>query len=507
MIRPYEKRIGAVFRGPGPRGLNELKWGSFDGHLLALATRQGANVRRTRVEEVRWDHGRPIVRARSCAAVAYDLLVVASGVNSVTQSVLQALPIAYRPPQTTKTLIREYYLGEDTVNRVLGTSMHVFMLDLPRLEFAAIIPKGDYASVCLLGEEIDGALIRAFFESPQVKACFPPAVSLEQAACQCQPRINIAGALQPFGDRIVFIGDSGVTRLYKDGIGAAYRTAKAAATTVVFEGIGARDFQRRYLPACQAINRDNRMGKLIFCFTQQIQHRSIARSAVLRMTRREQQRGGSAQRMSMVLWDMFTGSAPYSEILGRMLHPAFWLRLASDVILSALGRPQPEDGGVGTAGGIRTASESITGRGELGRVYQPGDILIRQGEMSDEMFVIQEGQVALVQEQGGQEVFLGVRGAGEFLGVSAIFEKQEQTATVRALTLVRLLTVDKENFMKRVHQDPAMAYRLFQHMSRRVRELNQQVKALNQELDRVSEGRRGDKDAAEPDSGGNSKSK
>jgi len=33
--------------------------------------------------------------------------------------------------------------------------MHVFLLDIPRLEFAAIIPKGDYATVCLLGEDIE----------------------------------------------------------------------------------------------------------------------------------------------------------------------------------------------------------------------------------------------------------------------------------------------------------------------------------------------------------------
>ena len=43
---------------------------------------------------------------------------------------------------------------------------------------------------------------------------------------------------QPFGDRVVFIGDSGTTKLYKDGIGAAYRTSKAAANTVAYWGVG-----------------------------------------------------------------------------------------------------------------------------------------------------------------------------------------------------------------------------------------------------------------------------
>jgi CRP-like cAMP-binding protein len=126
--------------------------------------------------------------------------------------------------------------------------------------------------------------------------------------------------------------------------------------------------------------------------------------------------------------------------------------------------------------------------GALGKVYQPGEIIIRQGEMADCMFVIQEGQVALIREQGGQEVFLGARGAGEFLGETAIFEKEVQAATVRALSQVRVLTVDKKNFMRRVHEDPSMAFRLFQLMSRRLRELSEVVALLNRELDRLRGG-------------------
>ena len=52
--------------------------------------------------------------------------------------------------------------------------MHVFLLDIPRLEFAAIIPKGDYVTVCLLGEDIDAELMRDFLNAPEVKGCFPP---------------------------------------------------------------------------------------------------------------------------------------------------------------------------------------------------------------------------------------------------------------------------------------------------------------------------------------------
>ena len=123
------------------------------------------------------------------------------------------------------------------------------------------------------------------------------------------------------------MGDCGITRLYKDGIGAAYRTAKAAANTAVFHGVSVSALEKHYLPACKAIATDNNIGKLTFLATRQIQKRRFARRAIVSMTRNEQ-RDGAARRMSSVLWDMFSGSAPYKDIFLRTLHPAFLGRLA-----------------------------------------------------------------------------------------------------------------------------------------------------------------------------------
>jgi len=128
-------------------------------------------------------------------------------------------------------------------------------------------------------------------------------------------------------------------------------------------------------------------------------------------------------------------------------------------------------------------------RSKLGKLYLPGETLISQGEMGDSMLVIQEGQVALMREQDGEEVFLGVRSSGEVLGENAIFEKEVHTATVRALSEVRVVTVDEENFNHRIHEDPSLGYRLFNLNSRRIRELSQQVTLLNQEIDRLTENR------------------
>ena len=330
-----EKRIGAVYRGAGPRDLTTSKWGSFDHHLEKLTVAKGAHVTRNRVVDVSFDDGRPKIAVKGGQPQSYDLLVVAVGVNSAALKLFTGNGQGYQPPESTKTFITEYYLGEETIERTLGDSMHVFLLNIPRLEFAAIIPKGDYASVCLLGESIDKELVQSFLDSPQVKACMPGDWSSDPRSCQCSPKISIGAANKPFADRLVFVGDCGVTRLYKDGIGAAYRTAKACATTAVFEGISERDFKRYYWPVCRSIRTDNSIGKLSFTVTRQIQKWRFARRALLRMTEKEQEKAGRQRDMSQVLWDMFTGSAPYRDIVTLAMHPRFLARLAWEMAVAA----------------------------------------------------------------------------------------------------------------------------------------------------------------------------
>ncbi len=334
-----EKGIAAVYRGAGPGGYRGPVSSSFDGFLLDLAVQKGARILRERAEGFGQRDARPSVLASQIWR-DYDLMAVAVGVNSAALKLMRGLEIGYDPPRTTRAYISEVYLGQEMISRYLGSSMHVFLLNIPRLEFGAIIPKGDHVTVCLLGDEIDGNLIQSFLHSPEVRDCLPPGFSITRPACHCSPHINVLGAQRPFADRILFIGDCAVTRLYKDGIGAAYRLAKAAAGAAL-QGIAAGDFEKHYWPVAETISADNEVGQALFGVCRGVQKMPFLQRAVLRMALREQYRPGSRRRVSTVLWDMFTGSAEYREILLRMLHPAFLIRFSWNSLLAILGwRPR-----------------------------------------------------------------------------------------------------------------------------------------------------------------------
>jgi CRP/FNR family cyclic AMP-dependent transcriptional regulator len=118
----------------------------------------------------------------------------------------------------------------------------------------------------------------------------------------------------------------------------------------------------------------------------------------------------------------------------------------------------------------------------LGKVYQDGEVVCRQGEPGDVLFVVQEGQLEIVREEGGRETLLRVAGKHELVGEMAVFDRVARSATVRAKGTARVLTLDKRNFMRRLNEDPTLAFRMIETMARRVRELSTQVVALRAEL-------------------------
>jgi CRP-like cAMP-binding protein len=118
----------------------------------------------------------------------------------------------------------------------------------------------------------------------------------------------------------------------------------------------------------------------------------------------------------------------------------------------------------------------------LGKVYADGEIIVRQGDIGDCMFTVQQGQLEILAERpGGDPVRLGIMSPGDIFGEMAIFENEVRSATVRALGEARVLTIDKRTFLRRVQEDPSLAFNLVRMMSRRIRRLT----------DRVEERRRG----------------
>jgi hypothetical protein len=71
------------------------------------------------------------------------------------------------------------------------------------------------------------------------------------------------------------------------------------------------------------------------------------------MTALEQAQSARQRRMSEVLWDLFTGSAPYRDVFLRTLHPVYIKDLVWNLIAGNASRGGKPEDKVGQAGGGR----------------------------------------------------------------------------------------------------------------------------------------------------------
>lgn len=118
--------------------------------------------------------------------------------------------------------------------------------------------------------------------------------------------------------------------------------------------------------------------------------------------------------------------------------------------------------------------------GRLGKEYADGEVICRQGEIGDRMYIIQAGQATVIREVDGTDIFLAELTAGDFFGEMSLFDRSPRSATVRAKGRARVLTLDKRTFLRGVHEDPSLAYRMLQQMCKRIRRLTDDVTGLSQ---------------------------
>jgi CRP/FNR family cyclic AMP-dependent transcriptional regulator len=114
----------------------------------------------------------------------------------------------------------------------------------------------------------------------------------------------------------------------------------------------------------------------------------------------------------------------------------------------------------------------------LGRPYADQEVICRQGELGDAMYVVQEGELEVLREDGGSETIVGSLSAGDVFGEMALFDREPRSATVRARGDVRVLTLDRRAFLRQVYEDPSLAMNMLKRMSERVRALDAEVAEL-----------------------------
>jgi CRP/FNR family cyclic AMP-dependent transcriptional regulator len=107
-------------------------------------------------------------------------------------------------------------------------------------------------------------------------------------------------------------------------------------------------------------------------------------------------------------------------------------------------------------------------------IYNPGDIIIRQGDKADYVFNLTEGSAEVVVDG----VTVGGIEEGEIFGAMAVLTNADRTATVSARTRCSVVKVPKEQFSDLIKSNPGTIHSLLIDMANSIVNLNEQLVGL-----------------------------
>lgn len=114
----------------------------------------------------------------------------------------------------------------------------------------------------------------------------------------------------------------------------------------------------------------------------------------------------------------------------------------------------------------------------FGREFQAGEVLFREGEPGDVLYVIQSGIIRITKHIGGTEKLLAILGPGDFLGELAVLNSKPRTATATAAETARCLLVDAKTLETMVMRNSEIAVRLIKRLAKRLDAANALVEIL-----------------------------
>ena len=351
---PTDTAMYSVFRGslPTGRGIGTV---GLDGFLLGRAIGEGARLLQGKVQSIAYGpSGTTVLTVHSpsggTVSIDADFVAIATGINARIgvadgdeglASSIRRLNPAFTSGKTRQALIFELDVGEDYLARTMHREIHFIEYGSKNLdlEHTALLPKGRFLTVAMIGRCIDEAvlprdsrhIIDEFLALPQIRRILP-GVGSAPVACVCFPRMSVAPATSAFGDRFAVIGDAVGSRLNKDGVFSAHVTATRLAEAVLHDGTDRQALTRGYGRTIDWLAAENRCGRIVFDVSRLVFANPLAsRVAYQAFATEFKMRNERSRPVASLLWKIASGTSDYREILREMCS----FRLLRSVLVGA----------------------------------------------------------------------------------------------------------------------------------------------------------------------------
>ena len=110
--------------------------------------------------------------------------------------------------------------------------------------------------------------------------------------------------------------------------------------------------------------------------------------------------------------------------------------------------------------------------------YEAGEAIIREGDVGETAYVINQGRVEVSKGLQGQNVHLAYLEAGETFGEMSMIDEKPRSATVTAVTETLVSEIRRDDFFNSFQTDPKVALQLLKVLFERLREADARILEL-----------------------------
>lgn len=118
--------------------------------------------------------------------------------------------------------------------------------------------------------------------------------------------------------------------------------------------------------------------------------------------------------------------------------------------------------------------------------YQTGQDLCTQGEQGDAAYIIMSGEADILVDQEGKEIAVARVGQNAVIGEIAVLCEIPRTATVRAVAKLQALKIDKEHFLRLIHEFPDMGIQVMRELADRLTKTTTELSQARNELEQCT---------------------
>ncbi|MFK7823551.1 MAG: Crp/Fnr family transcriptional regulator [Oligoflexales bacterium] len=116
---------------------------------------------------------------------------------------------------------------------------------------------------------------------------------------------------------------------------------------------------------------------------------------------------------------------------------------------------------------------------------QKGQLLFKEGDKSDGMFLLRAGELLVFLEKDGEEIQLAKIAPGGMIGEMALFDSQPRSASVKASQRSDVTHITQADFNKLMKQIPKWFTSLMGTLSNRLRTTNHRVQELTEKIEEL----------------------